>query len=365
MATTDTPARCRAAVFAGDGTYEVREFPVPEPPPRGAVVRVEAVGLCGSDVAQLHGMHHVPGEVSPVVPGHETVGRIHALAPGTELGVEVGQRVAVDLIRRCGECPACRSGSPLCLTMRLYGYTFGLEERSGLYGGYGEYMEILPGSHLLVLTDDAPADELTLFEPLANACNWLHAAGLEPGMTVVVQGPGHIGLTSAALARAWGAGVVVVTGTARDAARLAVAGAVGADHTINVDDRDPVEAVSEITGGTMADVVLDAADVPATVQLSLELAKFGGTVMLAGLKDRKPVPVVSDLVPLKALRVLGASGSTAESMETAVALLNAGRIPTRALRGEVLDLDRIDEAMSLLSRADPARDTVRVGLALS
>lgn len=365
MATTDTAARCRAAVFAGDGTYEVREFPVPEPPPGGAVLKVEAVGLCGSDVAQLHGMHHVPGEVSPVVPGHETVGRVHALAPDADLGVEVGQRVAVDLIRRCGECAACRSGSPLCLTMRLYGYTFRLDERSGLYGGYGEYMEILPGSHLVALTDELPADELTLFEPLANACNWLRVAGLEPGMSVVVQGPGHIGLVSAALARAWGAGTVVVTGTGRDAGRLAVAREVGADHVIDVDALDPVEAVAEITGGTMADVVLDAADAPATVQLSLDLARFGGTVMLAGLKHRKPVPVVSDLVPLKALRVLGASGSTAESMEAAVALLNAGRVPTRALRGEVLDLDRIDEAMAFLSRADPARDAVRVGLALS
>ena len=95
---------CRAAVFAGDGTYEVREFPIPEPPPGGAVLAVEAVGLCASDVAQLHGHKHVPGEVSPVVPGHEIVGRVHALDPAADLGVRVGQRVAVDLVWRCGTC---------------------------------------------------------------------------------------------------------------------------------------------------------------------------------------------------------------------------------------------------------------------
>ena len=116
--TTD-PDRCRAVVFGGDGTYELREFAVPSPPPGGAVLRVEAVGMCASDVAQLHGHKHVPGEVSPTVPGHEIVGRVHALDPGADLGVAVGDRVGVDLVRRCGTCAVCRSGSPYCENMRV------------------------------------------------------------------------------------------------------------------------------------------------------------------------------------------------------------------------------------------------------
>ncbi|HEV8296184.1 MAG TPA: alcohol dehydrogenase catalytic domain-containing protein, partial [Acidimicrobiales bacterium] len=88
---------CHAAVFLGDGTYDVREFAVPDPPPGGAVLRVEAVGLCGSDVAQFHGVKLVPGgSVFPVVPGHETVGRVAKLAPDAQLGVAEGDRVAVD-----------------------------------------------------------------------------------------------------------------------------------------------------------------------------------------------------------------------------------------------------------------------------
>ena len=80
-------ATCRAVVFAGDGTWELRDdFSVPEPPAGGAVLAVEAVGLCHSDVAQLAGHHHVPGEVNPVVPGHEIVGRVHALADDADLG---------------------------------------------------------------------------------------------------------------------------------------------------------------------------------------------------------------------------------------------------------------------------------------
>lgn len=362
MGRTNGDAVCRAAVFLGDSTYELRDFPIPTPPVGGAVLKVEAVGLCGSDVAQLHGHKHVPGEQSPVVPGHEIVGRVHQLAPGSRLGVSVGQRVAVDLVHRCGSCAACSSGSPLCAAMRLYGYTFSLDERSGLYGGYGQYMEILPGTHLLPLTDDLPAEELTLFEPLANACNWLTAAQVGPGTSVVIQGPGHIGLVCTALASVLGAGPIVVTGTGRDGHRLTVAAQVGADVTIDVDSDDALARIAEITGGGLADVVLDVADAPATVQSALEFARFGGTVVLAGLKDRRAVSVVSDLIPLKALTALGGSGSTSESMEQAASLLNAGRLPTAALRGEVFSLEEIDTAMTLLARSDPGRDAVRVGL---
>lgn len=298
-----------------------------------------------------------------MVPGHEIVGRVDQLAPDADLGVSVGQRVAVDLVRRCGTCAACQGDSPLCVNMRLYGYSFPLEERSGLYGGYGEYMEVLPGTHLLALTDQVAAEELTVFEPLANACNWLSAAGVGPDVSVVIEGPGHMGLISTALAKAWGAGPIVVTGTDRDAHRLTVAKEVGADHTIDVSTADPVAAVAELTGGAMADVVVDLADAPPTVQGALEMARFGGMVLLAGLKNQATVGVVSDLIPLKALKVLGGAGSTPESMERAVSLLNEGRIPTAALRGEVFALDELDAAMALLTRSDPSRDAVRVGLA--
>lgn len=354
---------CRAAVFAGDGTYEVREFPVPEPPPGGAVLAVEAVGLCASDVAQLHGHKHVPGEVSPLVPGHEIVGRVHALAPDADLGVEVGQRVAVDLVWRCGQCAVCKSGSPYCEQMQVFGYTRGLDEGTGLHGGYGEYMEVEASSHLLPLTDDVPAEELSLFEPLASVANWFGRVHLQPGETVLVQGPGHMGLICAAYAKTRGAGTVIVSGTGADTLRLAAARDVGADHTIDVDAENLVEAVGRITGGAMADVVVDLTDAAAPVGLALEAVRMGGRVLWAGLKNMAEVTLVSDLVPLKGLTVVGGSGSTAESMREAVAVLNAGDFPTRALLGEVFTLDQLDEAMGLLTRTLPGRDAVRVVLA--
>jgi len=354
---------CRAAVFNGDGTYEVREFPVPSPPPGGAVLEVEAVGLCASDVAQLHGHKHVPGEVSPVVPGHEIVGRVHALAPDATLGVSIGQRVAVDLVRRCGECEVCRSGSPFCAQMQLYGYTQGLDVRSGLHGGYGEYMEILPNTQLLPLTEGVPAEQLSLFEPLANVINWFDRVDLQPGERVVIQGPGHMGLICAAYAKLLGAGTVIVTGRGNDRFRLDAARTIGADHVVDVDQQDLVGTVADLTDGRLADVAVDLTDAAVTVGTCLELTRMGGRVLWAGLKNMSQVAMISDLVPLKGLTVFGGAGSTAQSMRKSAEVLNAGRYPTEALLGEVFTLDEIDRAMRLLMRATPGKDAVRVGLA--
>src|SRR4051794_20171136 len=175
---------CRAAVFLGNETYEIREFTVPDPPPGGAVLRVEAVGLCGSDVAQFEGIEIVPGATAfPIVPGHETVGRVVKLAPDAELGVSEGDRVAVN------EILMAPGG------MRLYGYSdMTGDGEVGLWGGYGEYMEIFPGTQLFAMSDRLPAEHLTLFEPLASAVHWVDTVGVHAGETVVVQGPGHQGL---------------------------------------------------------------------------------------------------------------------------------------------------------------------------
>ena len=353
---------CRAAVFSGDGTYDVREFPMPSAPQGGAVLKVEAVGLCASDVAQLHGHKHVPGEVSPLVPGHEIVGRIHELGPGADLGVTVGQRVGVDLIRRCGACEVCLSGSPYCSQMQLYGYTQGLDVGTGLHGGYGEYMEIMPNTHFVPLTESVPASQLSLFEPLANVVNWFGRTDLQAGESVVIQGPGHMGLICAAYAKMLGAGTVIVTGTARDGVRLDAATRIGADHVIDVDAESAVERVAQLTGGTMADVVVDLTDAAVPVGMCLELVRQGGRVLWAGLKNMSTVTITSDLVPLKGLTVVGGAGSTAQSMDKTGEVLNSGEYPTEALQGEVFTLDTLDEAMALLSRADPDRDAVRVSL---
>ena len=351
-------SECRAAVFNGDGTYEVRPFAIPEPGPGGAVLRVEAVGMCGSDVAQLNGHHHVPGEVAPIVPGHEIVGRVAALAPDADLGVEVGDRVAVEIMVL--ETPSAANPTGI---VAGYSYTLGVEHEHGLWGGYGEYMGILPGTRLHPLTDDLPASELTLFEGLASAVNWVDVAGVREGDTVVVQGPGHMGLCCIVMAKLRGAARVIVTGTTQDTARFEIARAVGADECIDVLEEDAVDRVRTLTGGAMARIVMDMAAVAtSTVPQAIALASHGGHILLGGLKNEQPVEIVSDHLIFRSLTIHGGSGSTSASCAEACRLLNEGRIPATELLGVTCTLDDLDRGLALLQREVPGEDAVRVVL---
>lgn len=346
---------CRSVVFNGDGTYATTESAVPVPLPGGAVLKVEAVGLCASDVSQLHGHKHVPGEVSPVVPGHEIVGRVHALASDADLGVEVGQRVGVDLVHFGG-----RDGTGL----DIYGYTLGPDYEHGLWGGYGEYMGVLPGTHLVPLTDDIPAAELSLFEPLASIVNWSELLGLHERDRLVIQGPGHMGLIAAAYAASQiGVRQIIVTGTSSDGLRLEAAKAVGAHETINVDDHDDlVGHIQELTHGGPSAVMELTALAKKPVGDSIEMANFGGRILLAGLKDEQPVEIISDHIVFKSLRIIAGSGSTPDTMDRAGDVLNSGTFPTAELVGETYTLDDLDEALQMLERKIEGRDAVRVGL---
>jgi threonine dehydrogenase-like Zn-dependent dehydrogenase len=343
---------CRAVVFVGGDVCEVREFPVPDPPSAGAVIKVEAVGMCGSDLTQFHGVDQLGGAgVFPVVPGHETVGRIAKLGAQARFAVQEGDRVAVDEVF---------SKSP----MRVYGYCdMTGEGRLGLWGGYGEYMEILAGTTLHKLSEKYPAEQLTLFEPLANAVNWAGRVNVAEGDVVVVQGPGHQGLAVLEAVLARSPSMVIHTGLSNDTLRLKTATSLGADHTIVVDVDDPVQVVADLTDGRMADVVMDIAPTPETVPLALELARSEGRVLLAGLKHFSAIPgLVTDWLVLKALTVVGGSGFTVASMAKAIEMIESGEARSDLVVGEVLSIDRIDEAMGLLSRTIPDRDAVRVGL---
>lgn len=359
----------RAAVFSGDGRVELRRLPMPECPAGGALVRVEAVGLCGTDLAQFHGKLGLPGEKFPLVPGHEIVGRIAAIdgEAAARWGVRAGDRVAVDEVRRCGECPGCRRFEPTCRNVGIYGITFGLEEAPGLWGGCAEILVLKPDTIVHRIDSALPPEELTLFEPLASAIHWADLTGIRPGDTVVIQGPGHQGLACIVASLAAGAGTVIVTGTHHDGRRLQAALALGAHHALDVDEADAVHSIAEITDGRMADVVLDvAAGATSTIPLAVNLARPRGRIGLAGFKHGKAVEgLITDRIVLKKLSIQGLGGSTFDSMRAAVRLLESERIDVGPLRGEVLTLDDVPEAMQLLARTVPGRDAVRVSLKIA
>ena len=244
---------------------------------------------------------------------------------------------------------------------RVYGHDFSADEGSGLYGGFAEHLELLPGSFVYRLREDRPATELTVFEPLSCAVTWV--APVKDGDIVVIEGPGHMGMATIVAARAAGASKVIVTGVARDRFRLDWALKVGADNVIDVEAEDPVARVKEFTGGSGADVVIDAAaGNPVTVNLAMDLVRPGGHVVVAGMKDRPLEGFHSDWIPTRRITLHPGAGLDTEG---AVALINAGKVPTAELLGEAFPLDRFEEAFALLTRSTPGRDAVRVALDLS
>jgi threonine dehydrogenase-like Zn-dependent dehydrogenase len=342
----------RAIVFNGQGAWEMRDLPVPEPRPGGAVMRVEATGLCQSDVDQFRGHVHTSwGGAFPCVPGHEIVGRIEKITPAAEQewGVKEGDRVAVCDIVVTPE------------GYRIYGHDYSTDEGSGLYGGFGEHLELLPGSMVYRLREDISAAELTVFEPLSCAVTWV--APVSEGDTVLIEGPGHMGMATVVAARAAGAAHVIVTGVSKDRFRLDGALRIGADHVIDVESGDPVGLAAEVTDGRMADVVIDAASGnPVTVNLAMDLVRKGGHVVVAGMKDKPLEGFHSDWIPTRRITIHPGAGLDTEG---AVALINAGKVPTSELLDETFSLEQFEEAFSLLGRKTPGRDAVRIALKLS
>ncbi len=343
----------RAIVFKGDETWEERDFPKPTLRAGCAVLRVEAVGICHSDVDQFKGHAPVPsGGVFPTVPGHEIVGRVEEITPeaAAEFGVEAGDRVGVRsiVIQHDGD-------------VRVYGFDFPLDEASGLFGGYSEYMELVPGSEVHKLRDDLPATELTVYECLTNSITFIRP--VLPGETLVVEGPGHMGLAAVVGAKAAGVGTIIVTGLAGDRLRLDTALRVGADHVIDVENEDVVSRVAEITGGAMADAVLDVASGnPVTLKTAMDLVRRGGRVIAAGMKDRPLDGFDINTIPLRGITILPGGGL---DLPLACTMINEGKVPTRELLGASFPLERFEEALALADRRVPGKDAVRVSLEIS
>jgi threonine dehydrogenase-like Zn-dependent dehydrogenase len=193
-----------------------------------------------------------------------------------------------------------------------------------------------------------------MFNPLGAGVRWAAALGeVGLGETILILGPGQRGLTSVIAARARGAGTIIVTGLSKDAQKLALAREFGADHTINVDEEDVVERVREITGGAMADVVLELTPMAQQpIRDAIEAVRHSGRIVLAGLKGGKPVELVTDDLINKGLTVRGAYGVNAESYMEAIRIIESERFPLEKMSSGAYGLDDTEAAIQALGDGD-------------
>ena len=287
------------------GRMELRETATPAPSPGRAVVRVEAVGLCGSDYHIFDGTH--PYAVFPQVQGHEFVGTVAAL-PGAYGGPHaIGDRVVVDPLRGCGACFPCTRGRPnCCVDVTVMGVQ--------VPGGLADHVSVPVDQ--LVPAGDLPARLAVLAEPVAVGLHAVNRGGVVAGDDVVVVGAGPIGLAATLAAADRGARVLVAD---RIAGRLTVAGKAGAERVVDTTTGDLAAAVAGFTGGAGAAVVIEATGVPALVRLSVDVVAHSGTVVAVGISTADVRLKVSDL-SRKELNLLGSRNSAGE-FPTAVDLI--------------------------------------------
>lgn len=353
MTTTSTRA-ARALVLEEARRLELRELPLPELADDDGLLRVEACGLCGTDHEQYTGA--LPMR-APVVPGHEIVGIVEALGPRAEerWGVAEGDRVAVEVFQSCRGCARCAEGAYRRCERHGLGDAYGfspVDRGPGLWGGYATHLYLAPDALLIPVPDGLDPVVATLFNPLGAGVRWgVTVPGTSERDVVAVLGPGIRGLSTLAAAKAAGAGFVLVTGAGPgDAGRLEVARRLGADLTVDVRRDDPVAVLRKATGGD-ADVVVDVtAKAPEALAQAIELARPGGTVVLAGTRGTPETPGFnSDLVVYKELRVLGAYGVDTVAYAEAFDVLASGRFPFDELPRRVVGLEGASELLRAMA----------------
>ncbi|MBV8717662.1 MAG: alcohol dehydrogenase catalytic domain-containing protein [Chloroflexi bacterium] len=345
--------RVLAAVQVAPETTELREFPQPEVASDAALLKVEAAGVCGSDVGGYKRMG-----AAPRILGHENVGVIARAgeAFARRWGVKEGDRVAIEEYLPCGHCDLCLRGefrhcagtdvhsNPDALR---YGNT-PITTAPALWGGYSQYLYMPPATVLHRVPEHVPGEQAAMALPIGNGIQWaVVEAQAGPGRTLLVMGPGQQGLACVLAAKAAGADMVILTGLSHDTHRLDVGRKLGADITIVADHDDVRERIREVTGGKGVDAAVDTTSAPSSemIPLMIDVVKrkegrivvqsIGGTIA-----DFPIEKLARKYITLKAAR-----GHSYASVELAIQRIASGHYPLELLATHCFGLDGVDTAI--------------------
>ncbi len=318
-----------------DGDVEIQEIPESEIGPDQVLIEVKAAGVCGSDL-HMWREHHSWKIKLPLVLGHEFSGvvvdvgkRVNGFKPGDRVACETAASV-------CQQCVYCLSGNYNLCPHRL-GYGALVD------GAFTRYVAARP-QILHRIPANVPFEHAALTEPICVAYNALvEKTAINPGDTVVIQGPGPIGIMALQVARLRGAGALIVLGTNADTERLAVAAELGAHHTLNVQQNDPAALIRSLGDGFGADLVVDCTGISKALQQSLELVRPNGRITKIGWG---PQPLDFNLDPLvgKAVTLQGSFSHTYPTWERVLGLLSTGQINLKPVIGGIYPLSQWQEA---------------------
>ncbi len=342
----------RAVTFQAPNEVRVKDVPEPQLLDAGdAIVRIEATGVCGSDLHIYHGRVKIdPGFII----GHEYVGTVLAVGDAVH-DVAVGDRVLGCFQTACGHCFFCRRGLfHKCDSSRTFGHGAAL---GSLQGTQAEQALVPSADLVLRRVPEGMSDEVALFagDVMGTGYHAVVDSGLHPGDTVAVLGLGPVGLCAVQAARACGAAHVVAVDSVPE--RLAMAESFGA-HAVHLEEGDPRAAVRELTAGRGVDLCIDAVGHPSALDLAVRLTRKCGTVQTVGVYAER-VEVHMGLVWIKALRLCTGHANVLAHVDPVLAMMSAGLLDPAPLVTHHMSLDEAPEAYALYDRREALKILLR------
>jgi alcohol dehydrogenase len=341
----------RAAVLTRFSQIEIQEFKMPVCRDNDGILKVEAVGVCGTDPKIYNGKVKY-GDL-PLILGHEILGWIAEIGREAKerWKVKEGDRVVVGQFMSCGCCDRCRMGEyRFCENVSWYGGKISSSVPPHLWGAYAEYMYLHPRSMVHKISEKIPAEAGVLITAvIANGIRWGRIIGnfcLQDA--VVIQGAGQEGLALVAVARESGCSPIIITGLSIDKRRLKLALELGADYAIDVENEDIVNKVSELTGDHMADVVVDVTGNPGSIMNSVDLVKKHGTLVFPTLVGTEvATPIITDRIVNNEIKFVGAFSSDALSVRKAIKLVESGKYFFENLVTHRFPLEKAERALQV------------------
>jgi L-iditol 2-dehydrogenase len=342
----------RAVVYRGTGQMSRETVPVPDIGDREILVRVRACGVCGTDLKKIE-----LGLVNPPrIFGHEFAGTVACV--GSDVSkFEVGDRVAVYHHIPCRSCFYCRRKLfSQCEHYRRTGTTAGFQPAGGGFATYVRVMDWIVEQGTIAIPEEISFEEASFQEPLNTCLKALETAVLEPGETIVIFGQGPVGLLM--MQAAVNAGGVVI-GLDFLQHRLEIARELGASLALNPKHDDVAQAVSDLTAGRGADLVIIATADSRTVASAQSLVRRGGRVLLfANTVPGEIVPVDAGRICVEEKKLIGSYSSSIELQDLAAELIFNKRINVARLISHCLPLDRFEEAIRIAS--NPSENSLKV-----
>lgn len=322
----------RQAVLVEPGRIEYREAEVPAPGPEEIVMKVERIGICGSDVHAYHGSH--PNARYPLVQGHESSGTVYRIGENvSKSNLSPGDKITFLPQLVCGRCYPCRNGMyHICESLRVMGFH--------PPGAAQEYF-VLPAANVVKLPDDMSFDIGALVEPTAVAVHAVSKTNIQRGQRVIVLGAGPIGNLVAQVAKARGAERVLATDLSDF--RLDLARQCGIDYVLNPQEEDLTQAIQTYIGPDKADVIFECVGVQATIDQAIGNARKGSTVVLVAVFGKRPMPDLM-LVQSRELCLVGTQMYQRVDYEQAIELITQDKVHLDKLITRHFDFTQYSDA---------------------